>query len=494
MVVTSNSDNGSGGCTIREALDSVNAGSASGGCVDILPPPQPPLASNFGINDTVIFGNTLASDTVTLNGTSLEVTKPVTVSGYEGLTIDGNLQSTVITIDSTVLTLNDTIITGGSRGVLSSRSTVRLNNCFVTNNRGDSDSPGGGINVYRGSLTLENTSIINNTAGYGGGILTSYADLTITNSKVDNNQSVYAGGIQAFRSSLTITNSSVSGNTANARAGGIYSSESNLSIIASEISNNISAGEGAGGILVDGATLTLSNSSVSNNRTGGSLDGGGISLKGSATLQGGNSTISGNRTNYDGAGVRSYGDGDTAIINLSNVTIEGNAAGSSGGGIWTKSTRVSLSNSTIANNSASPNSVSGLFMADQTLQLTNTIIANNFGLIECNISTGSITTDSATIVQDETCNSQRAIDPQLGPLADNGGSTLTMALKPNSPARNTGNSATCETRDQRGQLRDDGDGACDVGAIEFNQNDNFGDQSSFYAIPLKNNKAVVIPL
>jgi len=49
LVVTSNADNGSGGCTLREALDSVNAGSAIGGCMDVVPP-----LNNFGVQDTVL--------------------------------------------------------------------------------------------------------------------------------------------------------------------------------------------------------------------------------------------------------------------------------------------------------------------------------------------------------------------------------------------------------------------------------------------------------
>ena len=56
------------------------------------------------------------------------------------------------------------------------------------------------------------------------------------------------------------------------------------------------------------------------------------------------------------------------------------------------------------------------------------------------------------------------IDPLLGPLADNGGPTLTHALQPGSPAINRGDPAALP-QDQRGYGRL---GVPDVGAFEFN--------------------------
>jgi hypothetical protein len=58
-----------------------------------------------------------------------------------------------------------------------------------------------------------------------------------------------------------------------------------------------------------------------------------------------------------------------------------------------------------------------------------------------------------------------AIDPRLGPLTNNGGSTLTMAPMPDSPAINQGNNAICPPTDQRGVARPFGP-ACDIGAYE----------------------------
>jgi hypothetical protein len=57
-------------------------------------------------------------------------------------------------------------------------------------------------------------------------------------------------------------------------------------------------------------------------------------------------------------------------------------------------------------------------------------------------------------------------DPVLGPLADNGGPTLTMALLPGSPAIDSGDTAAAPPTDQRGFLCPAG-AAADIGAFEY---------------------------
>lgn len=59
-------------------------------------------------------------------------------------------------------------------------------------------------------------------------------------------------------------------------------------------------------------------------------------------------------------------------------------------------------------------------------------------------------------------------DPKLGPLADNGGPTLTMALLPGSPAIDAGSAVGAPATDQRGVARPQGPGV-DIGAFELQQ-------------------------
>ena len=58
------------------------------------------------------------------------------------------------------------------------------------------------------------------------------------------------------------------------------------------------------------------------------------------------------------------------------------------------------------------------------------------------------------------------LDPKLGPLADNGGPTLTLALLPGSPAIDAGNTSLAPVTDQRGFPRPVGL-AADIGAFEY---------------------------
>jgi len=82
-----------------------------------------------------------------------------------------------------------------------------------------------------------------------------------------------------------------------------------------------------------------------------------------------------------------------------------------------------------------------------------------------------ITDDGYNICFDGSANfisgsSYNYIDPQLDQLADNGGSTLTMALLSYSPAIDFGDSAGIQNTDQCSYLRPFGDGP-DIGAFEF---------------------------
>jgi hypothetical protein len=82
----------------------------------------------------------------------------------------------------------------------------------------------------------------------------------------------------------------------------------------------------------------------------------------------------------------------------------------------------------------------------------------------------SISSAGGNLSSDGSCNlggpgDLPATDPQLGPLAANGGPTLTHALAAGSPALDAAAAATCPATDQRGVARPQG-GGCDSGAYE----------------------------
>jgi hypothetical protein len=107
-----------------------------------------------------------------------------------------------------------------------------------------------------------------------------------------------------------------------------------------------------------------------------------------------------------------------------------------------------------------------------TLTLTNTIITGNHWYAcekFASGTTGNVVSGGHNIVQDDSCNPTATDvivgDAQIGPLADNGGPTLTHALSPGSPAIDAGDDAACSATDQRGITRPQG-AHCDIGSYE----------------------------
>lgn len=280
------------------------------------------------------------------------------------------------------------------------------------------------------TATLQNMTIIRGNLEYGGAIY-DYGTLTINNSTIsDNTASLHGGGIYgAVGSLLTINNSTLSGNSA-ASGGGISTLVATLSVSNSTISGNL-AGPYGGGINNSGGTLTVSNSTISGN----SVDsfGGGINNDGNFTIS--NSTISGNSAGGYGGGIENSG-----TLTILSSTISDNSTRYGGGGI--------------------DNGIDGNFT------ISNSIIANSSGGADCADAGAyeiNIINGGPNFVEDNSCGFKGGTDPLLGPLADNGGGTWTHALLPGSPAIDAG--YTNLTTDQRGVARSQG-AADDIGAFE----------------------------
>jgi hypothetical protein len=102
-----------------------------------------------------------------------------------------------------------------------------------------------------------------------------------------------------------------------------------------------------------------------------------------------------------------------------------------------------------------------------TVWLKNTIISNNFAYDNCNDSVVSLghNLDSGNSCGLNATGDLTNTNPLLGPLQDNGGSTLTHALLAGSPAIGAGDNNGCPPTDQRGVSRPQGV-FCDIGAFE----------------------------
>ncbi|AFZ49127.1 beta strand repeat-containing protein [Dactylococcopsis salina] len=266
-------------------------------------------------------------------------------------------------------------------------------------------------------------------------------DVTIDGLTISGGSASNGGGIRN-NENLTLNNSTISSNSADS-AGGIYN-RGTASIINSTISSN-SSNFGAGGIYNYG-TASIINSTISGNISNNSstFGAGGIYNQGTASII--NSTISGNSAVTGGV---KNGFNDT--ISISNSTISGNS-GSKGGGIYN----------------------------DGTANISNSIIVNSVGGDVRGRSL--IIAEGVNLVEDGSISSALTLDPNLSPLQDNGGLTLTQIPLAGSPVIDLGDNRLIPTDEF--DLDSDGDtteavpfdqtsnsrianSSIDIGAVEF---------------------------
>ncbi len=299
------------------------------------------------------------------------------------------------------------------------------------------------ITLTSGELVITKSLTIN-----GPGAIS----LTISGNNVVRVMSVNSG-VTLNLSKVTIAN----GNSGSG-GGGIYNSGM-LSVTSTTFySNTANVNIGGGGIFNDGSLGVTDSTFLSNGATG-FAGGGGIANGGALTITA--STFLSNTALQGGGIFNSFVFGKLAII---NSTFSGNSA-SDGGSIYNIfGVTATITNATFSSNSAS-GSAGGIFNSG-TMTLGNTIVANNIAASGGNCF-GTIG-DGGNNLQwnpNSGCASITAADPKLGPLANNGGATQTMALLPGSAAIDAGNDANCPGTDQRGWHRPFGP-HCDIGAYE----------------------------
>ncbi len=438
ITVTSAADDLTAGdafITLREALHAAN----SNGLQDTV--------TGSATGDTIQFSSTLIGQTITLimgdlpiNSSLNSALDPLTIEGLgaSSLTISGNHVSRLFSVGgvNNVATISGLSLidgdpgSGNSIGCIANVSTLTINNCMISGNT--SDVLGGAI-VNSGTLTINYSTISENSAtgsaGDGGGIY------------------------NLIGSSLTINDSTITGNSADRDGGGIWNAGS-LTMNNSTISGN-SANGGSGGAIKNQGVEFIRNSTLAGNTaviSGGAID----SVLGFVTIS--NSTISGNVVD-SGSGVGSGGGiNNLATLTISSSTICDNSVTGDGGGIFNDPVATATLQSTIVANNAVINGggpeLFGRFLS-------------SYSLIERRL--------GATFQETVPGSNRYGMDPLLGPLAENGGPTLTHALLVGSPAINRGANlgifagSPAPVFDQRGLGFVRATGRADIGAFEVQQ-------------------------
>ena len=307
---------------------------------------------------------------------------------------------------------------------------------------------GGGLFMSDGSLS---GAIFNDNRAQGGNA----GDPTLAFNPNIYGGGALGGGIYAVEVTLTssrlISNMAQGGAGPNgglAQGGGLVDLGSIPITLLGDVilSNTANGGQGydasgvgglaqGGGVMVFGGQLSLVQSALVGNAANGGLDA--------------------------AAATTAPGDGGGLYLNatggVTNTTFALNHAGY-GGGMETEGATVELAHVTVISNSAS------LYAAiyGNNIFMRNSIVAYHAPL---GCSGGVFALGANLQYPDGTCGLLPVADPRLLPVADNGGQTLTAALRAGSPALDAADMAYCPPTDQRGYKRPAGAG-CDLGAYE----------------------------
>jgi hypothetical protein len=192
--------------------------------------------------------------------------------------------------------------------------------------------------------------------------------------------------------------------------------------------------------------------------------------------------FSGNNGSYGGAIYNDAHSGGRAMPAMANVTFHGNTASRDGGAIYNHASgngdgRIRIDHATFSANTAANGGAIYNLGSAATPQNAGPVVRNSIfwgnqaGQGAAEIENDAARPDiAASIVsggcpEHAQCAGLVAGNPLLGPLADNGGSTLTLKPNNGSPAINAADDGHCAVIDQRGVPRAQGL-RCDIGAVE----------------------------
>jgi len=435
-----------------------------------------------------LIGDTTGSDTTATTGAGNILNQPALLaplSDNGGPTLTHALESSSLAIDG-----GSNALAGAAGLSTDQRNEARILNgtvdigaveqndlvLFVTQLADENDPSDLDISTFdsndlslREAITLTNGnlgggSIFFNLPGAVGvpQVITVDSQLTITNS-------VTIGGLGA--NLLTIDAQGGGDNVLDGNGFRIFEvndSDANNSIEVSISGLTLSGGDGngSGGAISNFENLTLDGVSVVQNRAS---FGGAISNELTGTLTITNSTIANNEVSQDGGGISNGGD-----LTATNVTISGNSAAGNGGAVVTAGGTLNLTHSTVTNNTGNESVHFDSNVSPTNATFNNTIIDGS--ITGANVNGSTLVGGNNLFASDDSgilgTGNRSNIDPLLGPLADNGGPTLTHALLSGSPAVNSGNSSLSVDgsgipllTDQRGETRSRF-GAVDIGAFE----------------------------
>jgi hypothetical protein len=473
LVVGTLAESSGTACTLRDAVNSVNAQTDQGQCV---------ASGAYGSGDTVGFAPALTGTITFFNkdplsanpadASALVIRHPVAIQGPGSALLSlvcGSTSYRLLEVDAGVaaaslsgLTIANCSAVGSGGGILAGFAasnvalTLQLTDVTLTGLQAGAARVGGGLAVFNGNVgttvTMTACNVSGNQASRGGGLAVSSNSVLaativdVVDSVVALNTATQSGGgafVSGAKAEVTFTRTTIDGNRANQLGGGI----------------EIELGEGA-----------ARDSTVSRNIA---QSGGGVGLFGQGSrFSAANSTLSGNGASSFGGGIYAARAGANTLA-LANTTVANNK-GSTGGGIMVENS-LSIGQTTLANIVSIVDTIVAASVAPTDIFSREPQAAG--GVLPWDVSF-SVIGDSGTVPLVGTGNITDGAVPApfgatgwLGPLQNNGGPTLTHALLVSfpDPALDSGDPAFFGLAfDQRGKpFKRVQNGRVDIGAYEF---------------------------
>lgn len=443
-------------------------------------------SSDVHLNDCLITANTASSGggiMVEPGGlviaTNCDITENTASDG-------GGIRTTLSRVELYGSNVIDNEVTGRGGGVRIFEGSMYADDSVIQDNI--AGTFGGGIDNYGGTIEIVNSLVTSNEATDNGGglvnrgLIASDAEAILTNVSFSENETDDDGaGIfndaELNDAVLTITDGNFTGNIAVSNGGGIYNSvDAEANIDGTTFNGN--DGPSAGGGIFNLGTLHVNNASFVGNLAGLATGGAIYAADGSFNeiadtsfdanggftaifnYGGGMSILRSAVTNQLGSNTAALRTGGDAVTIIINATFSGNAGDAIDIG---SDSVIVMGFVTVANNGGV-----GISASPGVIQTINSIFADNSG---GNCGSGTINSTGNNISDDNTCTTYFTVsddannlDPQIAPLANNGGPTLTHSLLMTSPAIDHALS-TGVAEDQRGEPRPQGTGP-DIGAFE----------------------------
>jgi hypothetical protein len=324
---------------------------------------------------------------------------------------------------------------------------------------------GPGSTVLIAGITIRN----GNVAGAfpidaGGGIRNDHGTLTLRSCILSGNSATSGGAVEndgsggAAVASLTLDNCVLSENSASSVGGGIANHGNAVAVLTRCTLSGNKGPIGGGAIYNDGqnggnGSVTLNSCTLNANSASGGV-GGAIfsqsSSNGNATVNLSNCTLSGNTCNSSGGAIFSNRSQSAATVSLKNCTLSANSSAQNHDAIYNGGT-LEVGNDVLQR---APNGQNIRNVGGQVTSLGHNLSDDAAG--------GDSATGPGGFLKGP--GDIRNTNPQLAPLASNGGPTQTHALFLTSPGINAGDDAYAPILDQRGYPRL---GVSDIGSFEF---------------------------